>query len=140
MSRDRALRQVSYNGGVPIKFFFPHIQPILHHKRLSERCNRRRSDSLSYSFRQIPLRFHCNCIQVVFNSSAKDRRGSQKKGENPASYQLQLLKLLSKHLFASCWASAICCGVIFRETLSRFSMALLSPLAAAKLNHMCAFT
>jgi hypothetical protein len=44
------------------------------------------------------------------------------------------------HSRASVCASAICAGVILVTTLSRFLSAPLSPLAAAKLNHMCALT
>jgi hypothetical protein len=41
---------------------------------------------------------------------------------------------------ASLCASAICAGVMSAVALSRFSGATLSPLAAAKLYHMCAMT
>ena len=47
---------------------------------------------------------------------------------------------LGFHSRASFWASASCAGVICRATISLFLTASLNPLAAAKLNHMCAVT
>ncbi len=44
------------------------------------------------------------------------------------------------HSRARFCASAICVGVILAATKSRCPAALLSPPAAAKLNHMCALT
>ena len=52
--------------------------------------------------------------------------------------QSQFLKLRAVHSLASFCACAICWGVIRAAIKSRFLTASLSPLTAAKLNHMCA--
>jgi len=47
---------------------------------------------------------------------------------------------VSRHVRASFFASAICAGVIFSATRSRFARAGFSPREAARANHLCAAT
>ena len=97
-------------------------------------------------------------IASIVGTRDAGRQGKEQRGGN--KYQFHLSNLMRDyaasnlaansldtrtgywgfHSRASFCASAICAGVILAATLSRFLTAAASPLAATRLNHMCACT
>jgi hypothetical protein len=81
---------------------------------------------------------HAEWAALLRERRAVDAR--RVRASHPSPSDLRPSRYFGFHSRASFSASAICAGVIFAATISRRITASVSPLAAAKLNHMCAVT
>jgi hypothetical protein len=105
-----------------------------HFRRLAARSLAR---ATNFGLLRAGLR-HAEWAALLRERRAVDAR--RVRASHPSPSDLRPSRYFGFHSRASFSASAICAGVIFAATISRRITASVSPLAAAKLNHMCAVT